>query len=92
MASIDWKNLQRKLNEAIDLARSFGKCKNCKHWYVGAYDGAFCNSPKVRVDVGRNEKLPELFEDQCLIPGGARMRTGPEFGCLHFEPIESEEQ
>lgn len=67
------------------------RCKNCKHWGVG--DEGWV------VPAGMNHcGHPKIDDAQVVLDGPDSMvilatehaapMTGPEFGCVHFEPKE----
>lgn len=67
-----------------------GRCKDCRHWgqengedYRGE-DGYFpCQNPLIGEDVNTGGRM-----DAAMYPysEGGCIFTGPEFGCVHFEP------
>lgn len=57
-------------------------CENCKHWDAG--DCSMIHTPKSKEWVFNDKEL--IFAEWCC---NGSVRTGPHFGCIHFEPKSS---
>ncbi len=62
-------------------------CKDCKWWHrfpIGEILFTECMNGKMSKEVeGETDRL--WVQDSC-----ERIETGPDFGCIHFEPKEEE--
>ncbi len=67
---------------------SIGHCKTCKYWLVKErFSGGHCgNGDKIAEDDGQDYLSDMLIYEYSE---GGRFWTGPEFGCVHHEEIES---
>ena len=85
-------------SDAVPVAVMYN-CKTCQHWtpcaptgekpigFIGRSDGGICECPKIR------ENMDGKYEADALVypyPEGADFWTGPDFGCVHHQPLTNE--
>lgn len=101
MAALDFKELEKKVRKLISEAKEAakaGRCLTCRHWLQYENDPSFlhyCGSPKMIHIASGLDGIPEFLPDGSAADGeayGGTLYTGPEFGCVNFEPIETKEQ
>ncbi len=69
------------------MAGMSGRCKDCRHWRKNVEPNVLSKtSTCLRVEVAGEYSTALLVGTTAVVtPGGARLHTGPEFGCVQWE-------